>query len=187
MQKVLKNYMSIFPVSRFIISAGVCAALLSIYPGWQFFSPEAVTAENAGTTIYTYTDSSGKLFFVDSLDRVPEEFRATAKERSDLPVLNRVEDRKIEVTPAKPAAASVTVLVAEWCGYCRMLEAFLKGRGITYTRYDIETSTKGRALYQKHGTGGVPITLVDNRPIRGFDPAAILKALKKSNSNGSAT
>jgi glutaredoxin len=188
MQKSLNNFMSATLVTRLIITAGVCTALLSIYPGWKFFSPESVTAESADTTIYTYTDNTGKLFFVDSLDRVPEEFRAAAKERSDLPPLNRVEDRNIEVKTAKPAAAaSVTVLVAEWCGYCRMLESFLKGRGIAYTRYDIETSTKGRTLYRKHGTGGVPITLVNDRLIRGFNPAAILKALATSSSKGNPT
>ena len=179
--------MSTALVTQLIITAGVCTALLSIYPGWKFLSPEAVTAENTDTKIYTYTDNTGKLFFVDSLDRVPEEFRAATKERSDLPLLNRVEDRNLEVKPAKPAAASVTVLVAEWCGYCRMLESFLKGRGIAYTRYDIETSTKGRTLYRKHGTGGVPITLVNDRLIRGFNPAAILKALATSSSKGNAT
>lgn len=75
--------------------------------------------------------------------------------------------------------AKVTLLVTSWCGYCRSLESFLKENKINHRILDVESSPQGRRIYEKLGGGGVPVTLVDNHVIRGYQPDAILNLLSK--------
>lgn len=83
--------------------------------------------------------------------------------------------------PASSSAEQprVQVLVTSWCGYCRALEQFLKEREIPYDRYDIEHSSEGMKLHDRLGGGGVPIIKIGGTIIRGFNPPAILLALKQ--------
>lgn len=72
----------------------------------------------------------------------------------------------------------VVLLATSWCGYCRKMREVLAGKGIAYTEYDVETSTKGRALMERVGGEGVPVVLVgDDTVIHGYDPDGVLDAL----------
>jgi glutaredoxin len=79
----------------------------------------------------------------------------------------------------------VQILVADWCPYCRKLEDFLNSNGIRYDRLDIERNVKAAMLYQQLGQGGVPIVKIGSDIIRGYDPGAILRALKKHKASAS--
>jgi len=78
-----------------------------------------------------------------------------------------------------PAAQQrqVSVYVTEWCPYCKKLEAFLRENQIQYTRYDIEKDVYGARRHQELGGGGIPVILVDDQVIRGFNQKALVKAL----------
>jgi glutaredoxin len=81
--------------------------------------------------------------------------------------------------PHAEAAAQekVEVFVTGWCPYCRQLESFLKKRKVEYTRYDIEQDARGARLFEELGGGGVPLSRVGKRVVRGYDPEELLSAL----------
>ena len=138
--------------------------------------------------LFSYTDTDGNLHFVDDLEKVPQEYRSAAQKRDDLPTLGRV-----PAAPDRPNTggfvqrATVQILVAEWCGYCQRLEQFLKKSGVRYEKLDVEQSSKGRNLYKKHGSGGIPVTLVDGEVISGFRPDAIMSAIRARSNTANAT
>lgn len=79
----------------------------------------------------------------------------------------------------------VTVLVADWCPYCRKLEDALKKLNITYNRLDVEKNPRGKKIYTRLGGGGIPITIVGDQVIRGYDPQAVVDLLRPKKSSGS--
>jgi len=64
----------------------------------------------------------------------------------------------------------VLVLVTDWCGACKSLEASLTSGGITYTRIDIEQIQPGAQLFlkaaQRSRSRGVPKVIVDDTLVR---------------------
>ncbi|BCX70342.1 glutaredoxin family protein [Pseudomonas izuensis] len=76
------------------------------------------------------------------------------------------------------ATANVVLYSTEWCGYCKLSRRFLDQKGITYKEFDIEKDTEARKAYEALGGGGIPFIDVNGTLIRGYDPDAILAALK---------
>ncbi|MBZ0165506.1 MAG: glutaredoxin family protein, partial [Candidatus Omnitrophica bacterium] len=62
--------------------------------------------------------------------------------------------------------------------YCRKMESFLKKNGIQYRRYNIDADRAANRRYQSMGGGGIPLTKVGDYVIRGYDPGAVLRALR---------
>jgi mycoredoxin len=73
---------------------------------------------------------------------------------------------------------AVVLYATDWCGYCRRTRAFLAEKGIEYTEYDIEKSEEGARQYKAIGLRGVPVLNVNGTIVHGYDPQAILAALK---------
>lgn len=71
----------------------------------------------------------------------------------------------------------IVVLTAEWCGYCRQQEAAMSAAGVTYEAVDVDTDA-GRDAYDALDGRGVPITVVGQDVIHGYDPAALRTALE---------
>ena len=74
--------------------------------------------------------------------------------------------------------ANVVLYATEWCGYCKLTRRFLDQKGIPYKEFDIEKDAVARKDYEALGGGGIPIIDVNGTLIRGYDPDAILAALK---------
>ena len=85
--------------------------------------------------------------------------------------------RGVPVPLSGSSAATVELFVAAWCPHCRALEAALTARQIPYTRYDIEHDPRGKALYERLGVRGVPVTRVSGQVIAGNHLDRILAAL----------
>ena len=84
-----------------------------------------------------------------------------------------------QVVPEQTQAkANVVLYATEWCGYCKLTQRFLDQKGIAYKAFDIEKDAEARKAYQALGGGGIPIIDVNGTLIRGYDPDAILAALK---------
>ena len=64
------------------------------------------------------------------------------------------------------------------CAHCRRLKRFLGERGIRFREHDIQRSRRAWAEFQRHGGRGVPLILIDGRPLYGFDPARLTRALR---------
>jgi glutaredoxin len=72
---------------------------------------------------------------------------------------------------------TVEIFVTSWCGYCKQLEKFLDSQGIRYRAYDIEKDRDANNVYKELGGRGVPLTRVGSSVVRGYNPAAILRAV----------
>ncbi len=70
----------------------------------------------------------------------------------------------------------VVMLAAEWCGYCIRQRAEFERAGVRYRLLDVDTPEGDRAM-QALGARGVPVTIVGQRVIRGFDPDALDQSL----------
>lgn len=151
-------------------------------------APEPARGER---TYYRYIDAGGSLHFVDSLERVPEPFRAGAKaialagesSSSTPPTQSRkappaARPRPFARTASLPASrrpvasAGVVVYTTSWCGWCRKTLAWLDERGVDYENRDIERSDSWRdELVEKTGSVSIPVVEIDGQIVRGYDPA----------------
>ena len=81
---------------------------------------------------------------------------------------------------APVAGEKVVIYTTRRCGYCKKAKAWFKRKGVPYTEYDVETSTKGKRDYQKLDGRGVPIILVGEKRLNGFSEGQLAAALKKA-------
>lgn len=70
----------------------------------------------------------------------------------------------------------IVMLAAEWCGYCRRQQAEFERANVRYRLLDVDTPDGDRAM-QALGARGVPVTVVGQAVIRGFDPDALRHTL----------
>ena len=59
---------------------------------------------------------------------------------------------------------------AAWCGYCAQTRQYCAANGIRYTEHDIETSEEGRRGYEALGVRGIPVVVIDDTVVQGFNP-----------------
>lgn len=76
---------------------------------------------------------------------------------------------------------SVTIYSADWCGFCHAAKQYLDQKGVAYTEKDIEKEPKyAEEAVEKSGQMGIPVILIDNEVIVGFDKPKIDAALSKA-------
>lgn len=78
------------------------------------------------------------------------------------------------------ARIRVVVYGTETCPYCIKTRAYFKERHIAFTDIDIAKSEKGKHDYAQLGGKGVPLILIGNRQMTGFDRAEIDRAIDKA-------
>ena len=76
------------------------------------------------------------------------------------------------------ANARVVLYATDWCGYCKQTKRFLDSKGIAFKEFDIEKDAEARKVYEALGGRGIPVLDVNGTLIRGYEPEAILAALK---------
>jgi glutaredoxin len=126
----------------------------------------------AGGQVYKWTDENGKVHFGD---RPPVEAATEQVEINENTVagpgtvqpLNPEEKDQVK----KATNKRVIIYVTKRCGYCKQAVAYFRKKGIRFTEYDVESSSKGKRDYKKLGGGGVPIIKVGDRIMRGFSEA----------------
>ncbi|MBC3873470.1 glutaredoxin family protein [Undibacterium flavidum] len=67
------------------------------------------------------------------------------------------------------------------CSFCRSTREFFKANKIDFFDVDVQTSELAAKKHAELGGGGVPVTIIGNRLIRGFQPDAFQDALKALN------
>ena len=63
----------------------------------------------------------------------------------------------------------VTVYSSDSCGYCRMAKEFLKENGVSFTEKNINTDPQARREMEGMKAEGVPIIVVGDEVIIGFN------------------
>ena len=85
-------------------------------------------------------------------------------------------DRQPQLQPDDPRLATgqagIVMLAAEWCGYCRKQQGDFERAGVRYRVLDIDQEDGGRAM-RALGARGVPVTIVGQHVVRGYDTAAL--------------
>ncbi len=84
-----------------------------------------------------------------------------------------------ETALAARGSDEVVLFSTSWCGYCRKAREYLVSNGIPHEELDIEKSIEGKQEFAALGGRGVPLILVGNEQIRGWNPAALNTALAR--------
>jgi glutaredoxin 3 len=89
-------------------------------------------------------------------------------------------------------APRVEIYTTPSCPFCKALRAYLKARDIDYVEHNVNATLETRAAFYATGAQGVPVVVIGERTIHGFNPAAIESALKAARAGvpaepGSAT
>jgi glutaredoxin-like YruB-family protein len=72
----------------------------------------------------------------------------------------------------------VIVFTTPTCSWCRTVKQHLKKHNIRYKEVDItKDSGAARDVVRRTGQQGVPVTLINNRPVVGFDKEKINRLL----------
>jgi glutaredoxin 3 len=68
----------------------------------------------------------------------------------------------------------ITVYTTPTCGYCRHLKSYLEQRGVEYTERDVSVDRDAaEEMVQRSGQMGVPVTVIGDQVVVGFDRARL--------------
>ncbi len=78
----------------------------------------------------------------------------------------------------------VTIYSTTWCAFCKTEKQYLEKLGVAFTEKDIETDEAAHAELMEKINGdfrGVPVTIIGNEVVLGFDRPKIDTILKAKN------
>jgi len=76
----------------------------------------------------------------------------------------------------------IIVFSTPGCGWCRKVKSYLKEKGFRYRDIDISRDQKAaQDVQKKTGQTSVPVILINNRPIVGFNRKEIDRVLSNYN------
>ena len=76
---------------------------------------------------------------------------------------------------------NVTIYSTPSCHFCRMAKEFFKANNVAYTEYDVASNAeKKKEMIEKSGQMGVPVILIGNELIVGFNKPKISQLLSVS-------
>lgn len=71
----------------------------------------------------------------------------------------------------------VTIYTQPGCSYCRRTKEFLQECGVAYREVDLTTDKAGQAFMAQRGYTALPVTVIGDTEISGYDMARVRKAL----------
>ncbi|MDH3646677.1 MAG: glutaredoxin family protein [Gammaproteobacteria bacterium] len=86
---------------------------------------------------------------------------------------------EIDYDPVQSGA--VTLYATKWCSYCAKTRAFLNKHDIPYVEIDVEQSTATMRQMTALGAFGVPVIVVGDTVIKGYQPSVLADALDSKN------
>jgi len=73
---------------------------------------------------------------------------------------------------------NVTIYSTPTCSYCKAAKEFFDEKGVEYTEHDVATDeAKRNEMIEKSGQMGVPVIMVDDELIVGFDQSKLSEML----------
>ncbi len=73
---------------------------------------------------------------------------------------------------------TITIFSTPTCPYCKRTKSYLEEKGLEYTDYDVSVDReKAKEMIEKSGLMGVPVVLIDDEAIVGFNQGKIDAAL----------
>jgi glutaredoxin len=129
-----------------------------------------IAAAPAGGGIYKWTDPQGRVHYSDN---PPPEGKAQQVKVKINSIQGPAVVSTLRDTSAAKAKEKVRIYTAVWCGYCKRAKAHLAAKGVAYDEMDVETSERGRSEFAQLGGRGVPVILVGNQRMDGFDASGL--------------
>ncbi len=77
----------------------------------------------------------------------------------------------------------ITLYSTTSCGHCRQLKQWLKQHQIRFVEMDVQRNARAFKAYQRHGGRGVPLLLVGEHKIQGFNAKQFPAQLRKAGVN----
>ena len=132
---------------------------------------------SVGAELYKWIDADGKVHYSDSApkDRKSKRLDLKINSISGPPVVTT-----LRTAPSAGTAQTqrVRLLSTTWCGYCKKAAAYLRSRGTPFEELDVEKSSQGKREYDALGGRGVPIVLVGDRRMDGYDQTTLAAMLE---------
>jgi len=76
--------------------------------------------------------------------------------------------------------SQVVLYTTSTCSYCRQVKQYLDGKGVSYLEKNVGIDRVFAAeMVQRSGQQGVPVTIIENEVIVGFNQAALAQAILK--------
>ncbi len=73
----------------------------------------------------------------------------------------------------------VTLLTTSHSPYSAKVRAFLKNNRVKFAEYDIETSPEGKEIFEQHEGKRVPLVVINNRVIEGYNEFEMDRLLRR--------
>ena len=67
------------------------------------------------------------------------------------------------------SAPRITLYSTSKCPACRQARAYLKQRGLTFQELDVSTNLRAQKALSRFGTRSVPVILIGDARVEGFD------------------
>jgi glutaredoxin len=142
----------------------------------------AFAAPPAAAQVYKWTGPDGRTHYGDRPpgDAKKEELRIGVQSfggPAQIDTWTQVLKRPPAVDTSKPRSSAVTMFSTAWCPHCKRAKAYFAQKGVGYREVDIELSDAGRREFDGYGGSGVPLIIVGEQRMRGFDAAAMDRLL----------
>lgn len=154
-------------------------------------------AVSGQAAIYKWVDANGVVTFKDTLP--PQGVEAEKVEpapsfidHSPVPAAGKESSASASTASGTPRAAQpqegrvvkpsrlpkVELFTTSWCPYCVKAKQYLNALRIPYTEYDMEKTPRAREIRRRYDNGtGIPLAIIGDVKVRGFDPATYDRAL----------
>jgi glutaredoxin len=136
----------------------------------------------AAAQVYKWTGPDGRTHYGDRPpeDAKRQELRIGVQSfggPAEVDTWTKVLKRPPAVDTSKPRNDSITMYSTAWCPHCKRAKAYFARKGVGFREVDIEASDAGRREFEEYGGKGVPLIIVGERRMRGFDPDAMDRLL----------
>ncbi len=163
--------------ARLLIAVATILALLQLAPMLpldRWLGESATELRGTPTeTHYQWIDESGQVRITARLDEVPPDRRDTMG-RFEVPIAPAASTARA----AAPSVPDVTIYVTRTCHFCQKALAHLDREGVRYAKKDIQQDRQARdEILEVSGNTAVPVIVVGKSVIRGYDVAALDRAL----------
>lgn len=78
------------------------------------------------------------------------------------------------------SSTKVVLYGTDTCPYCAKARDYLRGRGVAFADYDVNRSPQAKQAFQKLEGKGVPLIIIGDRRIAGYNEKAYDAALKEA-------
>ncbi len=119
--------------------------------------------------LYKWIDDNGNTHYGDSPPENADLRKITGKVSSFSSVSVEPFVFDPDIITKRKTSRSVIMYSTSWCGYCKKAASHFRRNKIPFTEYDIEKSEKAAREYKKLNGRGVPLILIGDRRMTGFN------------------